>query len=276
MKTFPLYSFPKAFLGVSTLTLVLSGAFTTTLDAQTVLYRQVFGNSTANSNLNPVNWGAYEGDNSTFSDGSSYSSTLRTDASAPGTETLGNVNSAVEAASLTNGIGFFYVRNNPGDLYIPNATEQAAFGTIDFSDYSTLDFSVYSKSTARDFRFVVEVGGVWLASDLYSNSSNSTWDQHILSYTEDTSSWYVMDFTANSGNPISISANTLAGDEIAFPTGDITNFGIFLAGSPTTAVSFDAFEVSGTEIPEPSATALVAMACVGGLLLVRRRRLKDK
>ncbi len=259
--------------------LSLSALFSSTADA-VVLYRQVFGLAEGSSNklLTDVGWAAYYGRNSELQVGSSYYC-LRSYPSAPGTTDLENVNSSVTAASLTHGVGRFYYfpsgsGPNPGNIYIPNATEQAAFGTIDYDNYQSLTLSVYSQDPSLTFRFIVEIttgGGTtaWVATDSYTNTNE--WQKHILNYTEDPSQWYSLTFVKESGVPITISSDTLAGQSIAFPDGEITNFGILVDEGGKTGIDFDAFEVTGV-IPEPAAYSAVFGGVLLMVLCVRRRR----
>ncbi|WP_309397456.1 PEP-CTERM sorting domain-containing protein [Cerasicoccus maritimus] len=265
----------KSYIGILVACATISTA--AELQAQTIVYRQTFDwtSTSTNANATAAGWESYNGGNSNLTLGAQFGNSLQDFASAPTSpegEPVsygGNINSSITATSpYETGAIFMYVTSSSGSLYTAGAAEQAVFGEISPNNTS---FSWYTENNNRNFRLAVQVGSVWLVTDSTFVGVDNTWTYFSLDFEQDTSMWRIMDFTANSGDPISISSQTLEEASIAFPTGNITNFGFFIEGPGTTAVKMDSFTVT---VPEPSTVALTAGFCVLGAALIHRRRKK--
>lgn len=284
-RSFPLY----VLLGM-----IAAAIFPAGVHGQTVLYRQVFGNSGGGNNIAAsVKWSAYDAaqgavDISGTGAGPGYDISH----AAGKTTTLGNVNSTVTATSTS--VGYFFTQGVAGptggalpvgdvQLVIPNATESTYFGAnadLDPSHYSTLTFSweasnlnFISGVNVNVLRLAVEVGGNWYVSATsYSPPISGTFatsavDESFV-FTTLAASWNTLNFTVGS----TLSMGSTAGSDLS---GVIQNFGIFIqntSGTTAGVSGFDTFTLTGIAVPEPSSLALVAIGFVGLSLGLRRRR----
>lgn len=242
-------------------------AMTVTVQAQTILYRQTFGNNLGGTSAS-VNWRYLSGTGATDASGSAVFGGN----SVPGTN-LPNVNTSVNSSVSA---GHWGPAISTIGLVMPNATEQAAFASVDLNpvDYSSLTFSWYSgvSNALTSQRLVLQIGGNWYATDAsYTNVITTTFAAQAVQYSVTFAPTAAMwrDLTVTPGTAL-----TLAGSarSLNLPAGAIQNFGILSEGNGTSRV--DTFQVAGVAVPEPSVVGLAGVG-VTGLMVGRRRRKRN-
>jgi hypothetical protein len=231
--------------------------------AQSVIYRETFGNKAGNNSLSALSaninsWNAYE---TTVS-----SATTRGVVSngAGASTTLDNAGTGFSSLSLTN--GFVYTET----INIPYLVVTTAL-TLNQSQYSGITFTWDAKNNnaASTQRIAVQIGGNWYVSAQTFSTSTNTWTAQSFSFTNTSTAW--IDLTAQiSSNklPDSVAATSLTS---ALPTGNITSFGLYL-GKFNDTQRIDTFAITATAIPEPSTFAILSGVTALGLAGMTRRR----
>jgi PEP-CTERM motif len=271
-------------------TLVLSG-IASFASAQSVIYRETFGNSTgANASLTSIGWAVH-----------STGGLLRSaDAANTGISNqvggptgLANVNAGGVSASETNGLAFsfasnaatangntFTAGNNPSLIWTNEYTVDRSVNEV-----TSITFNMFNSATANRARIAIQISTQWYATNfaftttatggasLFATNSESK----TFTFSSAAADWRELTFngslTAN-GSALSISAITLAA---SLPSGNITAFGMFMdptstSGGNNSGVRFDTYTINATAIPEPSSFAALAGIALLGFAVFKRRK----
>jgi hypothetical protein len=247
--------------------------------AQTPVYREVFGNNTANNvNLSTVgwsgNWGPTAIDSSTPSPNN-----FGVSAAIGNPKNLDNINAGGPSLSTTNGLVFTSGTAASTNNWIAYTTGY----TVDTTATPVQDVSFYAGSAANGtfgipgFRIAVQIDGNWYASSqvlantvaVASAANFNTLAQQVtFTWTTAASAWDSLSFTP---------ATTLVlGSALTSPLpGDpITGFGLYSdveAGGGNATRRFDTFQIDSSVAPEPGSTMLM-LSGAGLLMIVRRFR----
>jgi hypothetical protein len=254
--------------------------------AQSPIYREVFGNitGTGSSNAAPSsvgwagNWGATASDASVGDTAPGTFNNFGVSTALGKPQNLGNINASPEV-SQANGLGFV---SQPGQNFI--------FYTTGYPVNQTLtpinDISFYAGNTfdtaggIPGFRIAVQQDGSWYASTaVLANSANVSSaanfssatvgaQQVTFTWTTAASAWDSLSFTPNT----TLALGGISGGLNADP---ITAFGLYSdatdsLGNTVNAIRrFDTFQID--PVPEPSSVVLV-LSGVGMLMGLRRAR----
>jgi hypothetical protein len=271
--------------------LMVAGALALTASssfAQAVIYRETFGTTVDQQPIANIGWITYTGNgtaNAQLANNAQSSLGLAT-----GKPTdLPNVN-AGSSDSMVSGVGFVASGNGTNDLF--TYTNEYLVDRSSFTDISFTWWAASRYSNLDTQRIVVQIGGVWYASNnpivppgVGSGANfNSGAQQFNLDLTSTASDWRTVNFQV--GTPLTL--GSVLGS--ALPSGNITGFGLYVelgnymvttppTSNPTDESSrFDTYTilanpiVPATTAPEPSALALVATGILSGLAVRRYRR----
>jgi hypothetical protein len=255
--------------------------------AQSPIYREVFGNLSTGSNSAPSsvgwagNWGAIANDASVGDAPAGSFNNFGVSTALGSPNNLGNINAGVEL-SQANGL-----------LFVSQAGQNFIAYTTGYTVNQTLtpinDISFYAGSTAGadgaipGFRIAVQQDGNWFAStQLLANSLNVTSagnfhlapgsggaQQVTFSWTTAASAWDNLSFTPGT----TLALGGISGGLNADP---ITAFGLYSDATDSTGAlettirRFDTYQIDST-VPEPSSVVLL-LSGVGLLMSLRRSR----
>lgn len=230
--------------------------------AQTVIYRETFGNNhgadTYLSNIN-TDWEAYRFVSGTLTNVTALDTGQGRIVSYNGGSptNLPNVNTGETTLSQSN--GFIFINAGTGALIKTNGY------TIDRDAFSAISFTWTERDSPTDggLRLAIQIGENWYASDALYKNESSSWALQTFNFTTAASAWRALTFTDTA---LSLSDTTLVS---ALPSGDIIGFGLYVFGT-TANVRFDTFTVNATAIPEPSTLAITSLGFA--FCALRRRR----
>lgn len=278
---------------MKTTTKLIAGMLVFAFSAQavqaTVIYREVFG-STAVTELDNTNidWNA----NFVGSDGSTLYGTTNTNTYTYfGVEqvegrpnNLPNVNAGNVELSQVNSYGYRLASvNNPNGHRSMVWTEEY---TVDRSSWQIDTISFYSNnsSTPGVSQLALRVDSlntpgdltddVWVvSSDIFSSTGGTAanWPSHGVLHTLNfgTATWKSLTFNPLYGSGTGSGSDLSApGSSVAFPSGNITAFGLYIPPS-NSVIRFDTYQIDAHPVPEPASVSLLLM---GSLFFVRLRR----
>jgi hypothetical protein len=247
--------------------------------AQTPIYREVFGNNTAgNALLSTVgwsgNWGPAAADSSNPSPNNFGISTA---VGSP--NNLDNINAGGASLSKANGLAFTSGTGASTTNWIAYTTGY----TVNTTLTPVQDISFYAGSAANGtygipgFRIAVQIDGNWYASTaVFANTVavssaanfNSLAQQLTFTWTTAASAWDNLTFTP--GTSLTLGGNLTS----PLPGDNITAFGLYSdqeAGGGNATRRFDTFQIDTTSVPEPGSFVL-ALSGLGVLMGLRRSR----
>lgn len=245
--------------------------------AQTPIYREVFGNSTTTNNyLSSVGWAGAWGATATDSSNPSPNNFgISSSLSDPGN--LDNINAGGPAASLSN--GFLFTSGTGASLN--NWFAYTTSYTIDPTATPIQDISIFAGSAANStfgipgFRIAIQTDGNWYVSTAVlantvavasGGNFNSQAQQVTFNWTTAASAWESLTFVPGTSLVVgSVLSSPLSGDPI-------TGFGLYSdqepgAGNATRRV--DTFQID--IVPEPGSVALMLLG-IGALIGFRHSR----
>ena len=246
--------------------------------AQVPIYREVFGNTSGNTNanLNLVGWSGAWGPTAT--DSSNPSPNNFGISSALGDpQNLDNINAGGSSLSMANGLAFTSGTGASLNNWIAYTTGY----TVDTTANPIQDISFYAGSAANGtfgipgFRIAVQIDGNWYASTTVLANTvavssaanfNTGAQQVIFNWTTAASAWDSLSFTPSS---TLVLGSTLASD---LPGDNVTGFGLYSDQEPgggNATRRFDTFQID--TVPEPSSVVLVLLG-VGVLMSLRHSR----
>ena len=246
--------------------------------AQSPIYREVFGNTSggANANLSTVGWSGAWGSSATDS-GTPSPNNFGVSSALGNPQNLDNINAGGPSVSLANGLAF----TSGTGASLTNWLAYTTGYTVDTTLTPVQDISFYAGSAANGafgipgFRIAVQVGGSWYASTMVlantvavsSIGNFPTGAQKVtFNWTTDASAWNSLDFIP--GVSLAL-GSTLASP---LPGSPITGFGLYSdqeAGGGNATRRFDTFQID--TVPEPSSVVL-ALFGAGVLMSLRRSR----
>ena len=259
---------------------VLAGAILLSMQvthAQVPIYREVFGNNTAN-NVNPstVGWSGNWGPTATDSSNPSPNN-FGVSAALGDPNNLDNINAGGPSLSTTNGLLFVSGAGPSLNNFIAYTTGY----TVNTALTPIQDISFYAGSGANGtfgvpgFRIAVQIDGNWYAStQVLSNSVavasasvfNTSAQKVTFNWTTAASAWDSLSFTPGTSLVLgSTLASPLPGD-------NVTGFGLYSDQEPgggSATRRFDTYQIDS--VPEPSSIVLV-LSGVGVLMSFRRSR----
>lgn len=229
-----------------------------------VVYREIFPNDTgADAAASTVGWKLNWGD--TGAEGTSLSNYVVSGGDGQPTD-LAPVNSGTSDERVR---GYLVRLGTDGGkhLYWTEEYNTLNLATTPVQSISWWQYNGHSTSGAGatdEIRVALRVGTSWYVSVETFTNVAKTWTQNTLTIDEDTA-WYALSFTKD---------ETLAmvtTQQLQLPTsGVLTAFGLY-ADSKTAGNGrfhrFDAYTIEA--VPEP---AMLGLASVAGLLMLRRRR----
>jgi hypothetical protein len=246
--------------------------------AQVPIYREVFGNTSGNTNanLNLVGWSGAWGPTAT--DSSNPSPNNFGISSALGDpQNLDNINAGGSSLSMANGLAFTSGTGASLNNWIAYTTGY----TVDTTANPIQDISFYAGSAANGtfgipgFRIAVQIDGNWYASTTVLANTvavssaanfNTGAQQVIFNWTTAASAWDSLSFIPSS---TLVLGSTLASD---LPGDNVTGFGLYSDQEPgggNATRRFDTFQID--TVPEPSSVVLVLLG-VGVLMSLRHSR----
>jgi hypothetical protein len=246
--------------------------------AQVPIYREVFGNTSGNTNanLNLVGWSGAWGPTAT--DSSNPSPNNFGISSALGDpQNLDNINAGGSSLSMANGLAFTSGTGASLNNWIAYTTGY----TVDTTANPIQDISFYAGSAANGtfgipgFRIAVQIDGNWYASTTVLANTvavssaanfNTGGQQVIFNWTTAASAWDSLSFIPSS---TLVLGSTLASD---LPGDNVTGFGLYSDQEPgggNATRRFDTFQID--TVPEPSSVVLVLLG-VGVLMSLRHSR----
>lgn len=235
----------------------VSVAAASTSHAQSVIYREVFGNSGGSVDIrtlpNAYGWETYASNGGQFS---SNNAIVSADTTSPSNlASLPAVNSgATGNTPLDNGRTFF---GGVTSRFLSYTSEYV----VDRSAFTVNTIQYDQRGTGPAVSVAVRIDGSWFVSASIANdNANNVWS--TVSHNFATTTWSNLNFTA--GSVLSI------GSSATLPAGNITAFGIY-SESNFNGVRMDGFTINATAIPEPSAFAALAGLGALGLVVSRRR-----
>jgi hypothetical protein len=235
------------------------------MQAQTAIYREVFGNNTANNlNVTTVGWaGAYGATGAGPSSlGGTYTNNFGISSAAGAPNNLDNINAGGTSLSQANGLLF----TSGGTMATANWIAYTTGYTVDTTANSIQDISFYSgnangPSGIPGFRVAVQIDNNWYAtSQVFANTvavpaaSNfsSLAQQLTFTWTTDASAWDSLTFVPGTSLVLgSTLSSPLPGDSI-------TGFGLYSDSVSGTGATrrFDTFQIDVSPVPEPSCVML--------------------
>lgn len=234
------------------------------------IYREDFPNNTGNQNqaMSAVGWFAYGGDNAT-----NYTNTV------PGSGTRVGTSWATGSPS-GGGFGFAV----PEGSALPFLVFTNEFSPINPVDYQQLWFSWRQHSGGENTQFRLVIGIQdgqnisWFASDtVFTNTGPLQTGAYTefpseavvrgMPFSLEGSLWRDLTFTPGETLSLASSARTEP-----LPLGSIVRAGLYLYGPAGITMRFDAFEIYGMVVPEPSSWLLLALGTVLTLSGLLRRR----
>lgn len=230
--------------------------------AQTVIYRETFGNSgTNNYNLNTTtyvatDWQVYY--TAAGTNGMLNRAVVSNVASTPAN--LDNIGTGYTTMSQTNGCIYTDLPTNPYFFFTTGHTGNL----LDIKQVPDLTFSWYQKnnSASDGFRVAIQIDGNWYASSQLVTSTANVWSPVSYTFSTDAANWYALNFTAGS----SLALGSLMSTSLS--TNDITGFGLYAEVGTGGTKRFDTFTIS---VPECQTTTLL-LGAFGFLLLSRIAR----
>jgi len=246
--------------------------------AQVAIYREVFGNTSGNTNanLNTVGWlGAWGPTATDSSNPSPNNFGISSQLGDP--QTLDNINAGGSALSTANGLLFTSGAGASLNNWIAYTTGYAVNTTLT----PIQDISFYAGSAANGaygvpgFRIAVEIDGNWYASAAVLGNTvgvasaanfNSQALQVVFNWTTDASAWDSLSFVPGTTLVLgSALTSPLPGD-------NVTAFGLYSdlePGGGNATRRFDTYEID--TVPEPGSVVL-ALFGAGMLIGFRRSR----
>ena len=244
--------------------------------AQTVVYRENFGNNTNFSfDIVNVSWarlgaassGANIADLSAGANGTVTGNATKTNVDgAP--QNLDNVNAGVSQSAQ---YGFVFNQNATNTLLF---TEEYSFNLAqyDLGEASWYSNRNFGSAAPNSQNVALKIDGAWFVTQLSNNftttGSASDFDTTATKTTIDLGAATWFGLTAGIGAPFSVT-----GTSVALPsTGTVEGFGVYITTTSSIITRVDTFELTATAIPEPSAFAALAGLASLGLVGSRRRR----
>jgi hypothetical protein len=237
--------------------------------AQTVLYRQIFANTTPGATANQsfadagITWQAHVGGTATAQLGPGVTPISNGAGTPNGASSLANVNAS--GAAGPQGVGFVSTFNFTGGN-VQNIIWTNEFITA-IAGVGDIRFFQASNAGVAPFRVALQVGGSWFVSQTLTNNNPTASAGALNTLTLATATWQTLNFTPGSALGLPGAATTL-------PTsGNLTAFGLY-ADSRSGTSRFDTYEIrsvaASANAPEP-ASALLVLGAVG-VMASRRRR----
>ena len=260
---------------------VLAGAILLSMQvthAQVPIYREVFGNTSGNTNapLNMVGWLGNWGPTATDSSSPSLNN-FGISSQLGDPNNLDNINAGGPSLSTANGLVF----TSGAGASLNNWIAYTTGYTVNTTLTPIQDISFYAGSAANGalgipgFRIAVQIDGSWYAStQVLSNNVavasaanfNTAAQQVVFNWTTAASAWDALSFTPGT--------NLVLGSTLTSPLpGDsVTGFGLYSDQEPgggNATRRFDTYQID--TVPEPSSVVLVLFG-VGVLMSLRRSR----
>jgi hypothetical protein len=247
--------------------------------AQTPIYREVFGNSTAlNQNVTTVGWvGAYGAAGAGPSSlGGAFTNNFGISSVLGDPQNLGDINAGT-ASSQANGLLF----TSGGTMATASWIAYTTGYTVDTSVNSIQDISFYAGSANNavsgipGFRVAVQIDGNWyVTSQVFANTVavgsaanfNTLAQQETFNWTTSASAWDSLTFVPGTSLVL---GSTLTSD---LPGGSVTGFGLYSdqePGAGNATRRFDTFQIDA--VPEPG-SVMLALFGVGVLMSFRPSR----
>jgi hypothetical protein len=260
---------------------VLAGAILLSVQltqAQTPIYREVFGNTAGNTNgnLNTVGWSGAWGPTATDS-GTPSPNNFGISSSLGRPQNLDNINAGGPALSTTN--GFLFTSGTGASLN--NWIAYTTGYTVNTTLTPIQDISFYAGSAANGsfgipgFRIAVQIDGNWYASTqvlannvaVASAANFHTGAQQVtFNWTTAASAWDSLSFTP--GTTLALGSTLTS----PLPGDPLTGFGLYSDQEPgggNATRRFDTYQID--TVPEPGSAVFVLFG-VGMLMGLRRFR----
>jgi hypothetical protein len=262
----------------------------TTGFADTILYRETFGNTGGNQLYSFSGW-ALHSVSSTNVVNVRTADTNQGIGPAVGKPTAAEFTNvgAGTTVSTNNGLAYLQLQSNFGAQFGAGAAalawtnEHVANGaTFTTGQIGSISFYLGNGSTGTPVKIAIQVGGAWyvsaadFTSDLAVSSAadfNARATEKTFTFTRDAAAWRTLNFTPGS-NPLqdngagnlAVGGSSLVANLI---DGNVTAFGFFVPSGATATVRVDTFTI--TAIPEPSTFAALAGFGALGCAALRRR-----
>ena len=244
-------SFLKWSMGVCAVALVF--AFSATLQAEIVEYREIFPNATADTRvLSDEGWSAHGGSGAAFIPASS---TAPVDGRPIDAQPINSSPGSTEIAK-----GYAWLDSvDPAIVW----TDEVSALSIVTSDVLSVSWYQGNMSASTAVRPAVKVGSSWFTtvasftnSPITSGNDFDT-DAELKSVAFSTAQWYSLSFTPDYELLLDTSGT------VSLPSGTLTAAGLYSDGGSTDSQRFDTFEIM---VPEPSPAVLWASLAVALLL----------
>ncbi len=273
-------------LATALLLLASAGAAT----AQTVVYREIFGNANTSlpSSIGTAGWLLARGstgllDYATATAGLRKATFTGSPTNLPSVDSAANPLSTLSSGAIQSTINS---GSNDSDTtqttgYFIRATGSAAKSLMftsefaidrDAQEISSISFYLGSANLADTVRVAVQIGSSWFvtsttfADTVVFNAGTSNFEKQTFTWTTDAAAWNSLDFTAGS----SLSMGGLLSENL--PAGDVTAFGLYYDFANANLVSFDTYEIQTSAVPEPATCSALAGALALLAAVCRRRR----
>ena len=245
--------------------------------AQSVIYREIFGNSNTASpaSIDTAGWLLARGSTGLL-DYATATSGLRRATFTGNPTNASSLNSSLNPSSTLSG-GVITATSNLGSNttdtvqatgYFIRGTASPDKSLIYTAEYSidrsaqeiaNINFYLGSSNVADTVRVAVQIASAWyVTSSTFANTAPfvattpSTFQLQAFAWTTGATAWNNLSFTAGTTLSMGSALST------ALPGGNITAFGLYYDTANIGTVSFDTYEIQATAIPEPGTYAVLA------------------